>query len=158
MIGLLAAWEFRRYSRLPLARPLWMLAAFGLLYALAEWGRLFVPIQERYLPEPITETLWLLRVLLMAAAFGSLLQFGIELLPPRSRNRLRALPPVLFAAWIAVSFMAWIPFVGWAAWLSMLVINIMAITKTLNGESWELPVLAKYAKLVSSASEGAITR
>lgn len=55
---------------------------------------------------------------------------------------------VLFAAWIAVSFIAWIPFVGWAAWLSMLVINIMAIVKTLNGESWELPVLAKYAKQI----------
>jgi len=45
VMGLLAAWEFRRYSRIPLARPLWMLAAFGLLYALAEWGRVFVPIQ-----------------------------------------------------------------------------------------------------------------
>jgi signal transduction histidine kinase len=103
VIGLLAAWEFRRYSRLPLARPLWMLAAFGLLYALAEWGVLFVPIQERYLPQPVTETLWLLRGLLLAASFGSLLQFGIELLPPRSRNRLRALPPVLFAVWIGLS-------------------------------------------------------
>src|SRR3954471_3296853 len=81
VVGLMASWEYRRYSRLPLARPLWMLAAFGLLYALAEWGRVFVPIQERYLPTPVTETLWLLRVLLMATAFGSLLQFGIELLP-----------------------------------------------------------------------------
>jgi len=103
IIGLLAAWEVRRYSRLPLARPLWMLAAFGALYAFAEWGRVFVPIQERYLPPPVTETLWLIRLLLMAASFGALLQFGIELLPPRSRSRLRALPPVLFAAWIGLS-------------------------------------------------------
>src|SRR5688572_33324185 len=78
VVGLLAAWEYRRYSQLPLARPLWMLAAFGLLYALAEWGRLFVPIQERYLPPAITDSLWLLRVVLMAAAFGALLQFGID--------------------------------------------------------------------------------
>jgi signal transduction histidine kinase len=102
VVGSLAAWEFRRYSRLPLARPLWMLAAFGLLYALAEWGRVFVPIQERYLPPSVTETLWLVRVLLMAAAFGALLQFGIELLPPRSRARLRAAPPVLFAVWFGL--------------------------------------------------------
>lgn len=61
VVGLLAAWEFRRYSRLPLARPLWMLAGFGLLYALAEWGGLFIPIQEGYLPVSVTETLWLLR-------------------------------------------------------------------------------------------------
>ncbi|MCC6179297.1 MAG: histidine kinase dimerization/phosphoacceptor domain-containing protein [Chloroflexi bacterium] len=103
VVGLLAALGFRRYSRLPLARPLWMLAAFGLFYALAEWGLLFIPIQERYLPEPVTETLWLLRALLLAAAFGALLQFGIELLPPRSRTRLRAAPPVLFAVWIGLS-------------------------------------------------------
>ncbi len=54
----------------------------------------------------------------------------------------------LFVTWIVVSFFAWIPLVGWAAWLSLLVINIMAIVKTLNGESWELPVLAKYAKQI----------
>src|SRR6266540_3460971 len=103
IIGLLAAWEFRRYSRLPLARPLWMLAAFGFQYALAEWGQLFIPIQASYLPDALTQTLWLLRLALMAAAFGALIQFGIELLPPRSRSRLRAVPPVLFAAWIGLA-------------------------------------------------------
>jgi len=103
VVGLLAAWEFRRYSRLPLARPLWMLAAFGLLYALAEWGRLFIPIQEHYLPPAVTETLWLVRVLLMAAAFGGLLQFGIELLPPRSRGRLRIAAPVMFLVWLGLT-------------------------------------------------------
>jgi signal transduction histidine kinase len=103
VVGLLAAWEFRRYSSLPLARPLWMLAAFGLLYALAEWGQVFIPIQERYLPPSVTETLWLLRVLLMAAAFGALCQFGIELLPPRSRRRLRAAAPVMFLFWLGLT-------------------------------------------------------
>lgn len=103
VVGVLAAWEYRRYSQLPLARPLWMLATFGLLYALAEWGRLFIPIQERYLPPSITESLWLVRVLLMAAAFGALLQFGIELLPPRSRHHLRAAPLILFLIWLGLS-------------------------------------------------------
>ena len=55
---------------------------------------------------------------------------------------------VLFVTWIVVSFFAWIPFIGWAAWVSLLVINIMAIVKTLNGESWELPVIGKYAKQI----------
>lgn len=54
----------------------------------------------------------------------------------------------LFVAWIVVSFFAWIPFVGWAAWLSLLVVNVLAIVKTLNGEMWELPLLAKYAKQI----------
>lgn len=55
---------------------------------------------------------------------------------------------VMFVVWIVVSFLAWIPFVGWAAWLSMLVLNVMAIVKTLNGEKWEIPYLGKYAKQI----------
>ena len=55
---------------------------------------------------------------------------------------------VLFVTWIVVSFIAWIPFVGWAAWLSMLVLNVLAIVRTLNGESWEIPYLGKYAKQI----------
>lgn len=54
----------------------------------------------------------------------------------------------LFVAWIIASFIAWIPFIGWAAWLSLLIVNVMAITKTLNGEMWEIPYLGKYAKQI----------
>ncbi len=72
-------------------------------HALAEWGRLFIPIQETYVPEAVTVSLLTVRVLLLAAGFGALLQFGIELLPPRSRTRLRAVPPVLFAIWIGLT-------------------------------------------------------
>lgn len=55
---------------------------------------------------------------------------------------------VLFVAWIIVSFLAWIPFVGWAAWLSMLILNVMVIVRTLNGEKWEIPYLSRYAKQI----------
>lgn len=55
---------------------------------------------------------------------------------------------VLFIAWILVSFLGWIPFVGWAAWVSLLVLNIMAIYKALNGEMWELPWLGDFAKKI----------
>ena len=55
---------------------------------------------------------------------------------------------VLFFVWIVVSFCAWIPFIGWAAWLSLLILNIVAIVKTLNGEMWELPILSKYARQI----------
>ncbi len=51
----------------------------------------------------------------------------------------------LFVAWVIVSLLAWIPFIGWAAWLSLLIVNVLAIVKTLNGETWELPILGKYA-------------
>ena len=53
---------------------------------------------------------------------------------------------VLFLVWVLVSFIAWVPLVGWIAWLSMIILNLVAIVKTLNGEKWELPVIGKYAK------------
>jgi fumarate reductase subunit D len=55
---------------------------------------------------------------------------------------------VMFVVWVIVSFLAWIPFLGWAAWISMLVLNVMAIGKTLNGEMWEIPYIGKYAKQI----------
>jgi uncharacterized membrane protein len=48
-----------------------------------------------------------------------------------------------------VSFVAWIPFVGGLAVLSMLVVNVVAIVKTLRGEKWELPFIGSYAKQVN---------
>lgn len=51
----------------------------------------------------------------------------------------------LFVAWILVSFFAWIPILGWLAFLSMIVINLLAVARTLDGQSWELPILGKYA-------------
>ncbi len=55
---------------------------------------------------------------------------------------------VLFVVWIVVSLLAWIPIIGWAAWLSMLILNVMVIVKTLNGEMWEIPYMGKYAKQI----------
>lgn len=56
---------------------------------------------------------------------------------------------VVFVAWIVVSFLGWIPFIGWAAWLSLLIVTIMAIVKTLKGEMWEIPYFADYAKKIN---------
>lgn len=55
---------------------------------------------------------------------------------------------VVFIAWVVVSFIAWIPLIGWFAWISMLVLTVLAIVRTLNGEEWEIPYLAKYAKQI----------
>ena len=56
---------------------------------------------------------------------------------------------MLFVTWIAVSFVIWLPIIGWMAWLSMLVVNVIAIKKTLDGQKWELPFLGKYAKKIN---------
>ena len=46
-------------------------------------------------------------------------------------------------------FVAWIPLIGWIAWLSMCIVNVIAITKTLKGEKWEIPFLGAYAKKIN---------
>lgn len=56
---------------------------------------------------------------------------------------------IIFVAWIAVSFLGWIPFIGWAAWVSLLVTTIMAIVKTLKGEMWEIPYVSTYASKIN---------
>ena len=56
-----------------------------------------MPIEETYLPALVTQRLRISRTLLVAANSRALLKFSIELFPPHSRARLRALPPVLFA-------------------------------------------------------------
>ena len=56
---------------------------------------------------------------------------------------------VLFLTWVLVSFVIWIPIVGWIAWVAMLTVNIVAIKKTLEGQKWELPFLGKYAKKIN---------
>lgn len=56
---------------------------------------------------------------------------------------------VLFLTWVLVSFVSWLPFVGWIAWVSALVVNIMAIVKTLRGEKWVLPLIGQYAQRIN---------
>ena len=56
---------------------------------------------------------------------------------------------VVFVAWVIISFVGWIPITGWAARIALIVVNFMAIVKTWNGEMWEIPYLASYAKKIN---------
>ena len=56
---------------------------------------------------------------------------------------------VLFIVDVAVSFIAWIPLVGWALGLAALVVSIYAAVQALNGQYWELPYLGQYAKKIN---------
>jgi len=82
VLGLAITLHSLRYSRLPLARRLHWLAAFGYAHALNEWGDIFIPIQAQYLPSPFIHLLITLQTIILAMSFAFLFQFGIESLRP----------------------------------------------------------------------------
>ena len=116
VMGLAIALQSRRRSRLPLARPLGWLAAFGLLHGLMIWGYLFVPIQAGWLAAPLIETLLVVQLLMKPISFAFLFQFGVELwLATRDESRpipmvmgqplLRLVPAASVLLWAVATFM-----------------------------------------------------
>ncbi len=70
----------RSRSQLKLARHLQWLAAFGILHGVHEWGDIFIPIQDSYLPPPWNMFLRITQVILLATSFICLLIFGTVLI------------------------------------------------------------------------------
>jgi signal transduction histidine kinase len=104
--GLVTVLQWRGGSDLELARPLPWLAAFGIAHGLNEWGYIFIPLQAVYLQEAVVRLMVIAHLLLLAASFFFLFQFGVELLLPRlPRHRwLRAVPGTVLLLWgVAVS-------------------------------------------------------
>jgi len=101
VLGLAITLQTMRYSRLPLARHLHWLAAFGYAHALNEWGDIFIPIQARYLPSPLIHLFVTLQTIILAMSFAFLFQFGIESLRPLPGHwrYARFAPLTLFLLW-----------------------------------------------------------
>jgi hypothetical protein len=126
IMGLVTGLQWRRKSRLELARPLPWLAAFGVAHGLNEWGYIFIPLQALYLGDAVVRIMVMAHLLLLAVSFFFLFQFGVELLLPIwPRHRwLRAVPGALLLLWGAAVFLRGIlmedPFnvlVGHLSWL-----------------------------------------
>jgi signal transduction histidine kinase len=100
-VGLVTGLQWRRRSRLELARPLPWLAAFGIAHGLNEWGYIFVPLQALLLSESAVRLMVIGHLLLLAISFFFLFQFGVELLLPLvPRQRwLRAVPAMVLLLW-----------------------------------------------------------
>jgi signal transduction histidine kinase len=103
VLGLAVALQSRRHSQLGLARHLWLLATFGILHGLYEWGTVFIPLQQTYLQAGVVDLLRVLQLGLEAVSFLALFQFGIELiaLAPPHRGKLRSLPVLALFVWLA---------------------------------------------------------
>ena len=55
---------------------------------------------------------------------------------------------VLFIVDVIASFIVWVPLIGWAIGILMLVVSIYGFLQALAGKRWELPYLAQYAKKI----------
>src|SRR5687767_13122028 len=98
-MGLAVALQSRQRSKIPLARSLGWLAAFGILHGLMEWGYLFVPIQAGFLPQPVIEALLILQLLMKPISFALPFQFGVELLLS-ARDTTHDLPRIGGQPWL----------------------------------------------------------
>ena len=60
---------------------------------------------------------------------------------------------ILFICWIILVVIGWFPILGWIVaffgGIALLVLSLVGIIKSLQGEYWELPFLAKYAKKIN---------
>ncbi len=53
---------------------------------------------------------------------------------------------VLFIIEFIVSFIAWIPLIGWVLFLAVIITAILGFIKAYNGESWEIPFIYKWSQ------------
>ena len=105
VLGLAIMLQSRHSSRLDLARNLTWLAAFGFLHGFNEWGDLFIPIQAAYLAPEIILVLNYLHLLLLAASFACLFEFGASLLESlKPRKWLHILAAGLLILWGIIVF------------------------------------------------------
>lgn len=82
LLGVMMGVQWLQRSRLELARALPWLAAFGLLEAVATWGNVFIPVQERLLPPDTIQNLRFLQLIVYLLMFCTLLGFGLQLSEP----------------------------------------------------------------------------
>ncbi len=107
ILGLAIALSIRRGTEVPLARPLWLLSAFGFLHGFYEWSYVVLPIQKSYLAAETYRGLEILQRPLEALSFFFLLQFGAEVVRlSRPRRWLRYAPSFILVLWLAGYFYA----------------------------------------------------
>ncbi|MBI5030634.1 MAG: hypothetical protein HZB51_08910 [Chloroflexi bacterium] len=100
VLGLAVALQSRKHSQIPLARHLWLLATFGIVHGIYEWGAVFIPIQQTYSGFTLISLMYVIRLALEVISFLSLFQFGVEVLVlgglPRS---VQLVPILMFTLW-----------------------------------------------------------
>jgi len=83
VFGLAIVLQQRALSNFRLARHLWLLAAFGIIHGIMEWGSLFIPVQSEYVSEAWVNGLFVTQRIARVISFCFLLQFAIVIIVPR---------------------------------------------------------------------------
>ena len=100
VLGLAIALSARHDTKVPLARPLWLLSAFGFLHAFYEWSYVILPVEKGYLQPQTYRLLEILQRLLEALSFGLLFQFGTAVVRLcRPNYWLQYVPVAAFLTW-----------------------------------------------------------
>ncbi|MDH3444176.1 MAG: sensor histidine kinase [Deltaproteobacteria bacterium] len=76
LLGIAIALIARRDSEIPLARPLWLLAAFGIAHGLYEWSYVVLPVQKNYITAADYRHWEIFQRPVEALSFFFLFQFG----------------------------------------------------------------------------------
>ncbi|MFH2063016.1 MAG: hypothetical protein ABIJ46_02565 [bacterium] len=89
---------------------------------------------------------------LMAALSYVGILFLVPLLYPKKDEEIRfhlRQGVVVFIVDVLVSFVAWIPLIGWSLALVMLLVSIYGFIQAWQGERWEIPFLHQYAEKIN---------
>lgn len=100
-MGLAITMRRRSLGSFHVTKSLWALAAFGFIHGLAEWGFVFIPIQEGYFSPAVVSVMRLAHKAQIAVSFAFLLTFGLSLVTgnsPRYRV-IRFVSPALLVVW-----------------------------------------------------------
>lgn len=89
-------------SELKLAKVLWLLAAFGILHGVHEWGHLLIEINQTHFSPLAVQYLTFANLMVTSASFAFLFQFGTDLiyLVIYPRPWIKTMPILFFWIWI----------------------------------------------------------
>lgn len=93
----------RQHSRFRLAKSLHWLGLFGIVHGLADWGHVFIPLQQVYSSEQTYIILRIIRIIINAFSFMLIAQFGVSLWINTRKKwfKFKYIPTAIFIFWLA---------------------------------------------------------
>ncbi|HBP63096.1 MAG TPA: hypothetical protein DD730_02215 [Desulfosporosinus sp.] len=101
-MGLVILLQYKQFSRITLAKNMWLLGAFGITHGLAEWGVMFTSLKINLVLQ-VNTLFWdrLIEVIILYISFLFLFEFGVRIIASviKKLQWLRYLPWILGGVW-----------------------------------------------------------